>query len=131
MKRLHQKLLLILSLLLTFNLVNAATVNEVRLWRAPDYTRVVLDLSGPVEHNIINLQNPDRIVIDVEKATMGATARGLDFSKSPIIRMRSGVKNDKDLRIVLDLSAAVKPSSFLLKSNKKSGDRLEIGRAHV
>lgn len=107
--------------------VTAATVvNDVRLWRAPDYTRVVLDLSAPVEHNVISLENPGRIVIDIENSRLAADIDDLDFSDSPVLRLRSGVKNKRDLRIVLDLSTAVKPSSFLLKSNKMSGDRLVI-----
>lgn len=113
-------------MLIVISPVRAAVVNDVRLWRAPDYTRVVLDLSGPVEHNVINLQDPGRIVIDIENSTIKADTAKLNFAKSPILRLRSGVKNDNDLRIVLDLSAAVKPSSFLLKSNKKSSDRLVI-----
>ncbi len=31
----------------------AASINDVRLWRAPDHTRIVLDLSGPVEHKVL------------------------------------------------------------------------------
>jgi N-acetylmuramoyl-L-alanine amidase len=104
----------------------ATVVNDVRLWRAPDYTRVVLDLSAPVSHNVISLENPGRIVIDIENSRLEVDTDALDFSDSPVLRLRSGVKNQSDLRIVLDLAKAVKPSSFLLKSNKMSGDRLVI-----
>jgi hypothetical protein len=30
-------------------------VDDVRLWRAPDHTRIVFDLSGPTEHKLIVL----------------------------------------------------------------------------
>jgi len=116
----------LVSVLVCGTAVAATVVNDVRLWRAPDYTRVVLDLSAPVEHNVIRLENPQRIVIDLENSRIEADTGALDFAGSPVLRLRSGVKNKRDLRIVLDLAKAVKPSSFLLKSNKKSGDRLVI-----
>lgn len=104
----------------------AADVKEFRLWRAPDHTRVVLDLSGPVSHNVIKLSNPHRIVVDINNATLKAKTTGLDFQNSPITRIRSGVKDKNDLRVVLDVNKAVNPRSFLLKANKEYGDRLVI-----
>ena len=29
-------------------------VKDVRLWRAPDHTRIVLDLSGPTSHSVMS-----------------------------------------------------------------------------
>ena len=42
-------------------------VHDVRLWRAPDHTRIVFDLSGPAEHKLIVLENPGRL-LDVPAA---------------------------------------------------------------
>ncbi len=36
----------------------SAEVHDVRLWRAPDHTRIVFDLTGPAEHKLIVLDNP-------------------------------------------------------------------------
>ena len=44
----------------------ATQVQDVRLWRAPDHTRVVFDLSAPAEHKLITLANPRRIVLDLK-----------------------------------------------------------------
>lgn len=40
-------------------------INSVRLWRAPDNTRLVFDMTGPVRHEVFTLSNPERVVIDV------------------------------------------------------------------
>ncbi|HEY8537359.1 MAG TPA: AMIN domain-containing protein, partial [Steroidobacteraceae bacterium] len=48
-------------------------VKDVRLWAGPDSTRVVLDLSGPVEHSVLTLSNPERVAVDLRGARM-ATA---------------------------------------------------------
>ena len=62
--------------LLAFS-VQAVEVHDVRLWRAPDHTRLVLDLSGPVDHKLIVLTNPSRIVVDVEDATLKTSLDGM------------------------------------------------------
>src|SRR5690606_27234931 len=45
-------------------------IQALRLWRAPDNTRLVFDLTAPVEHRIFTLQNPDRLVIDISRARL-------------------------------------------------------------
>ncbi|MGK0441026.1 MAG: N-acetylmuramoyl-L-alanine amidase [Pseudohongiellaceae bacterium] len=108
--------------------VQAASVNDVRLWRAPDHTRVVLDLSGPVEHKVMSLASPHRIVVDIDKAVLKSKTKlsAVDVKGTPISRLRSGVKDKNNLRVVLDVHSAVKPRSFLLKASGQYGDRLVI-----
>lgn len=122
-KSIVSALLFAASILLS-GLVSAADVNGVRLWRAPDHTRLVLDLSGPAEHKLMMLKNPERIVIDIPSSRLKASVSDLDLSKTPIDGIRTGVHNQRDLRIVLDMSALVKPRSFLLKRSEKAADRL-------
>ena len=101
-------------------------VDDVRLWRAPDHTRIVFDLSGPAEHKLLVLQNPSRIVLDVENASIKAGLTDLKLDGTPVKLVRAGVRDGDDLRVVLDLGAAVKPRSFFLKANDQAGDRLVL-----
>ncbi|WP_438951662.1 N-acetylmuramoyl-L-alanine amidase [Porticoccus sp.] len=107
-------------------LAAATVVDGVRLWRAPDHTRLVFDLSGPISHTIFELDNPRRLVVDIDQTTLKTTLTGLDFSTSPITGIRSGVHEGHHLRIVLDLSASVKPRSFTLAKNEQYGHRLVL-----
>lgn len=102
------------------------TVEGVRLWRAPDHTRLVFDLSSSAEHTLFRLNNPERIVIDVSGANFKAATSELDFSNTPIFRLRHGARNKNDLRMVLDLNEATKPRSFALKKHAGKPDRLVI-----
>ncbi len=104
----------------------AAEVHDVRLWRAPDHTRLVLDLNGPVEHKLITLENPRRIVLDLENTRLKAAFDDLELATTPIRSIRSGVRDGHDLRMVLDMGAAVDPRSFALRANAKVGDRLVL-----
>mgnify|MGYP000238770605 CR=1 FL=1 len=119
-------LLLMLAVYSVSAHVAAAKVDSVRLWRAPDHTRVVLDLSAPVEHKILTLSAPNRVVVDIENADLKATLSQLDIKGTPIQRLRSASRNGDDLRLVIDLSQSVKPRSFLLGKAKGKTDRLVI-----
>ena len=91
----------------------AVQVHDVRLWRAPDHTRIVLDLSGPVDHRLLVLQGPDRIVLDLDDTSLKASLDGLALDKTPVTRIRSGVREGDDLRLVLDMSTSVELRSFV------------------
>jgi N-acetylmuramoyl-L-alanine amidase len=104
----------------------AAEVEEVRVWRAPDHTRLVFDLSERVDFNLFTLANPDRIVIDIENSSLTGSLAGLDLSDSPITGIRSGTREGNTLRIVLDINGAVEPSGFSLAPNTELGHRLVV-----
>ncbi|MVW76938.1 N-acetylmuramoyl-L-alanine amidase [Pseudomonas xionganensis] len=103
-----------------------ADVRGVRLWRAPDNTRLVFDLSGPVQHSVFTLTAPDRIVIDVNGAKLSTSLDQLALSNTPITAMRSAQRSEQELRVVIDLSAAVSPKSFTLAPNQQYGHRLVV-----
>lgn len=104
----------------------AANVDGVRVWRAPDHTRLVFDLDARVEHKVFSLQNPQRLVVDVRNAKISASLAGLDLSDTPIKRLRHSARQGADLRVVLDLKQRIKPRSFLLGKHSGKPDRLVI-----
>jgi N-acetylmuramoyl-L-alanine amidase len=101
-------------------------VEGLRIWPAPDHTRLVIDTASEVDHNIFALAGPDRLVIDLKDTRLQTSLDKLDLSGSPIRRIRSAVRNGNDLRVVLDLQKSVKPRSFLLKPNQQYGHRLVV-----
>lgn len=106
--------------------VLAASVSEVRMWRAPDHTRLVFDLSADVNYDLFTLDNPHRIVIDLENSKLTDNLSGLDYAGTPVKNIRNGVRNGDDLRIVLDLNSETNPSSFKLAPNSELGNRLVV-----
>ncbi|AZL70881.1 MULTISPECIES: N-acetylmuramoyl-L-alanine amidase [Pseudomonas] len=122
-------LVAVVGLLLTTVTVDALAavtqVKSVRLWRAPDNTRLVFDLSGPVQHSVFTLTAPDRLVIDINGATLGGPLN-VATSNTPINSMRSAQRTPTDLRVVIDLKKAVSPKSFTLAPNAQYGNRLVV-----
>ena len=72
-------------------------------------TELVLSLSAVTEHSLFSLSHPDRIVIDVDRATLKA---GLPAGQGLVSALRSGMHDD-NLRLVLDLTAHATPRSLL------------------
>ncbi len=101
-------------------------VQGIRLSKASEYTRLVFDLSGPVRHNIIALQNPSRLVIDIPDARLLASLAPASLANTGIKHIRSGVRDGDDLRIVLDMQVDAKPRSFLLGRDGGKKDRLVV-----
>lgn len=66
----------------------ASDIRSVRLWRAPDNTRLVFDLSGPVQHSVFTLAAPDRIVIDVSGAKLATSLEQLSLSHLLLLDLR-------------------------------------------
>ena len=112
--------------LLLAGLASAAEVRDVRFWRAPDHSRVVFDLSAPVSHEVISLNGPHRLVVDIATAEMKAATDALVFENSPIQGMRYAGKPDGKLRVVFDLSDAVQARSFFLPASAGQNDRLVV-----
>lgn len=121
-------LVAIVGLLLTTVTVEALAVTQVksvRLWRAPDNTRLVFDLSGPVQHSVFTLSAPDRLVIDINGASLAAPLK-VATSNTPISSVRSAQRTPTDLRVVVDLKKSVTPKSFTLAPNAQYGNRLVV-----
>ncbi len=121
-------LVAVVGLLLTAVTVDALAVTQVksmRLWRAPDNTRLVFDLSGPVQHSVFTLTAPDRLVIDINGATLAAPL-SVSTSNTPITSVRSAQRTPTDLRVVIDLNKSVTPKSFTLAPNAQYGNRLVV-----
>lgn len=104
----------------------SAEVRDVRLWRAPDHTRIVFDLSGPAQHSIMSLSDPHRIVLDIRDARLRTDLASLKLADTPISSIRSGVRDGDDLRVVLDVSGQLDPRSFTLGANEQAGERLVL-----
>ena len=119
-------LLAIVWVLVSVPTVSAADVHAVRLWRAPDHTRVVLDLSGAAKFSTLSLENPERFVVDLSQSRLKASLASLPLEGTPIREVRSGIRKGTDLRLVFDLNASTRTSVFLLPPNDTTGHRVVI-----
>lgn len=116
-----------LALLLLLPPLAAAevAVNDVRTWTGPDNTRLVLDLSEPVEHRVFTLSDPDRVVIDLAGTRLDPSLVADIRDEGPLRRIRTG-RHGGGVRVVLDLARASEPKTFLVRPNETYGHRLVV-----
>ena len=103
-----------------------AAVRGVRMSEASDHTRFVFDLSGPARHQLSHAAGPDRLILDLGDSRLQGSLQTLDLARAPVSRIRSGMYNPTDLRVVLDLSEPVEAKSFLLPPGDGFGHRLVV-----
>jgi len=125
LKRWMRTLTFILCTLLPLTALADTQIQGMRLWRAPDNTRLVLDLSAPVKYQLLPLANPERLAIDIANAQLATGLDTLSLSNTPIRGLRAG-KQGNGIRLVLDLSTKVHPNSFSLTPSAPYGHRLVI-----
>jgi N-acetylmuramoyl-L-alanine amidase len=106
--------------------VGAVEVQAIRLWASPEGTQVVVDLSGRAQHSVLVLKNPDRIVLDVAEAHLAQGSRTPPPGAGLVKEVRMGRRSNGELRIVLDVSRAIRPKSYLTTPNEHYGYRLVV-----
>jgi N-acetylmuramoyl-L-alanine amidase len=128
MKNTASRLFLPVFLLLMSATVVAepVSVQHLRVWRAPDHTRIVFDVSGPLEHRLFTLQDPHRIVVDMDNARLQEPLPEVEAGGPLLSAVRSGAPEEGPLRVVLDLKAEARARSFMLKPAGPYGHRLVI-----
>ncbi len=97
----------------------AAGVLAVRTWPAPDYTRVTLELNSELKAEHFTLENPHRMVVDIDGLRLSPALESLVRDIKPddpyIASLRVGQNRPDVVRIVIDLKQAIAPQVFTLK----------------
>lgn len=108
----------------------SASILAVRVWPAPDYTRITLEYDSTLEFNQMMLKNPERLVLDLEGIELNRVLQSLPEKVSasdPYIQLiRAGRFKPGVVRLVIDLKTAVKPEVFSLKPVGEYGSRLVV-----
>lgn len=65
-------------------------------------------------------------MVDLSQSRLNASLTSLPLEGTPVSRVRSGIRQGTDLRLVFDLTAPVRTSVFLLPPNDTTGHRVVI-----
>ncbi|HEY6894989.1 MAG TPA: N-acetylmuramoyl-L-alanine amidase [Rhodanobacteraceae bacterium] len=109
---------------------DASRIASARLWPAQEYTRVIFESASPIEHQLVVLRDPDRVVLDLARIV---PSRELDQlpalvqrSDPYIAAIRIGSPSEGFLRVVIDLKTEVRAQVFALKPVAEFGNRLVL-----
>jgi len=118
-RRLLQAAGAILCLPVFPKMAHAASVLAVRTWPAEEYTRVTLELDSELKAEHFTLDNPHRMVIDIEGLSMNPALEKLVRDIKPndpyISSLRVAQNRPEVVRMVIDLKQPIAPQVFTLK----------------
>ncbi len=111
-------LLMSLTIGLVVTVQAANTVTAARIWPAQDYTRITLESSQPFVYKMTLIQNPDRVVMDIENVDLNQIIKSLSdkiLASDPYIKqIRVAKFQSGAVRLVVDLKTEAKPNAFTL-----------------
>ncbi len=106
------------------------SVLSVRIWPAADYTRVTLEHDAPLRFSHFTVENPDRLVVDIEgvefNSVLDSLARKVTTDDPYIKLLRAGRYKPGVVRLVMELKAKVAPQVFEVKPVGEYGHRLVL-----
>ena len=109
------------------NLVDVSAANAAR---HEGFTRYVFRLSKPVDFDTLLLDDPLRAVVDVRNTWLGEVPLP-SVSDSPVVRrVRAGIRNGTDMRLVFDLKRRARPQILILPPTEDRYHRLVIDLPH-
>ncbi len=107
-------------------------VTGIRIGIHPDTTRIVLDLTEGLQYSIFTLSDPYRVVIDLPEVGWWLGGRTPPASRGLVQRLRFGLFQPGNSRVVLDLGApAVVRRAFMLRPAANFKYRLVVDLAAV
>lgn len=99
-------------------LVGAATILAVRVWPAPDYSRVTIESDAQLRFKQLFVASPPRLAVDIEGIELNPALKALVAkvrSDDPTIAgIRVGQSAPGVVRLVLDLKQPITPQVFTL-----------------
>jgi len=116
-KPLFKHLCLLLLMLLSLQ-AGAAAINDIRMWHAPDHSRIVFDMDRQAKFKVFTLDKPGRVVIDLNKVKLDSTIPGAGTTGQFIQKIRQGNPGKDVTRLVFDLA---KPVRYFIRMLNPSG----------
>ena len=106
------------------------SVLAVRVWPAADYTRVTLEHDGALKYKHFLIENPDRLVVDIEgvefNSVLDSLASKVATDDPNIKLLRAGRFKPGVVRLVMELKNKVNPQVFTLEPVGEYGHRLVL-----
>jgi N-acetylmuramoyl-L-alanine amidase len=111
-------------------LAQVVTISAIRVWPAPDYTRITIESATPIGFSLSTVANPDRLVLDLEGVSnspeLDALGTRISASDPYIQAVRVGRFKPGAMRVVLDLKTEAQPQIFSLRPIAEYGHRLVL-----
>ncbi len=106
----------------------AATIDAVAVQPDSGNTRVIFDVSVRVPFQVFTLENPHRVVVDLDdsRPRSGVNVGDTPVSGNDVTGIRGGPRDKSGYRIVIDVADRLQPNAYMIASPTSGGDRLIV-----
>jgi N-acetylmuramoyl-L-alanine amidase len=111
--------------LFSVNTYAANSIDGIRVWPAPENTRIVFDVKQKPDYKFFTLSKPDRLVIDFTNTKNTVALKNLAVNDPRVKLFRSSINKGKT-RLVLELTKSYQLTVFPLAPAGQYGHRLVI-----
>ena len=115
-----------LQLVSTLSVAQQISVKSVEMISTEKQSRMIFDVTASPKHRVFVMSNPSRLVIDIENAKLKGALNPPPAQHPLFARIRTGVKDEVNLRVVVDLKVPVTSKEFSLKSDNSDEHRLVV-----
>lgn len=116
----------ILVVLSQSTLASAALITDVRFWSAPDHTRVVLDLTEPIQYESSFKVNPEQLYVELKEAILFTRKRELGVNDSFLSKISLAPLGEKGVQLILHQKRPLQANILTLKPYQDKPHRLVI-----
>jgi N-acetylmuramoyl-L-alanine amidase len=111
--------------------VLGAMITDVRLWSAPDHTRIVLDLTEPIQYETSSQEAPPQFHLELKGVGLRTPKREMEV-KDPFLTKINLIELGKDkAKLVLHQKKPLNANIFILKPYQDKPHRLVIDLVDV
>lgn len=106
--------------------VLASMITDIRLWSAPDHTRIVVDLTEPIQFESSSQENPPQFHLELKGASLKTPKREMEVKDPFLIKMSLTEVGKDKVKLILHQKKPLKANVFALKPYQDKPHRLVI-----
>lgn len=116
------------------SVAHASELSAVHVERSGQATQLIFDFSKPVRHELLVLEpadgKPHRVVLDFKHTPLPKPLPKVNLDNTYVQGLRFGVREGRDLRVVLDLNAAARARTYTRAGKGKVAEQLVVDLVH-
>jgi N-acetylmuramoyl-L-alanine amidase len=117
---------LVLQFLSVLSYAQQIDIVGLRYMSSAQKSRLVFDLTAQTQYRVFAMNNPSRLIVDIKNAHLKQSLIQPEVTHPLFDRVRAGLKNDTDLRIVVDLKLTADATNLVFSTNAKDARHLVI-----
>ncbi len=108
-----------------------ALITDVRVWSAPDHTRVVIDLTDAVQYESSSQENPPQFHMELKGAFLYTPKREVEVKDPFLAKISLRESGEGRIKLILHQKKPLSPNVFTLKPYEDKTHRLVIDLVDV